>query len=213
MAVFNLAGFHNKLRITDYTLDLTENATQSRSVGGLLNTASSGPRLWNGRVTVGAYSHEGNRELHALTRSVQTVGNYFLFSPIKRQKPQKWLASQNWSSVQANGTQAGGYSLKLKGLPPNVELRPGDYFHFVIGGTNRLFEIAESVTASATGTATVTTTHPMTMSGIPAANAAITFINPSVTCVLVPDSVSTGQIKNKYTEGVSFSFIQYVRPL
>lgn len=210
MAVISLAGLHNQLRITEYTLSLSDNIASTRSVGGQFFTATRGPRLWQGSIQLSTWTHSGQNRLEALISQIQISGNYFNLTPKKSNVPGNYNGT-GFGLVQTDGTQAAGQNLKLKGLPANFQLLAGDFLSFVIAGSNRLYRVAADITVSATGTATVKLEHPLSHGGLPPVNTPVLMVNPLLTAQYVPGSFQTGSVGLAATSGCSFSFVQAIR--
>lgn len=210
MAVISLAGLHNQLRISEYTLSLSDNIVSTRSVGGQFFTAPRGPRLWQGSMQFSTWTHSGQNRLEALISQIQIPGNYFNFTPKKANVPANYKGS-GFGLVQTDGTQTAGQNLKLKGLPANFQLLAGDFLSFVIAGSNRLYRIAADATVASTGLATVKLEHPLSPGALPPASTPVTMVNPLLTAQYVPGSFQTGSIGLAATSGCSFSFVQAIR--
>lgn len=211
MAVLSLAQFANRLRVTDYTFEPSENVQTTQSIGGITYRVSRGPILWSGSITCSAYTHDGQAQLSALIDKIKRPGNQFLFTPPKSTRPKSFVAGNNLSSVQIDGVQASGYDIKLKRLPPNFVLTEGDYFSFNLNGIHRIYRVVTAVTASATGTATVEVNIPLASGGLPANNTAVALINPLVTCQYKDRSYSGVTVGLSHSDSFSFSFVQTIR--
>jgi len=210
MAVFNLSQFYNQLRIVDASLALNSPIQVSRSAGGQIYSALTGPRLWQGSIQCADYTHEGNRRIEALLALAQTPGNYFQMIPPKGNRPINYAGS-GFTDVATNGTQTAGNTLNLRGLPVSFKVSAGDYLSFPAGGTHRLYQVAADVTAAAGGTVTVTLTQPIPTSLLPDSDTDVRMIDPILTAQIVPGSVSYGSVGLSSTSGLSFEFIQSVR--
>ena len=211
MAVLSLAQFANRLRVTDYTFEPSENVQTTQSIGGITYRVSRGPILWSGSITCSAYTHDGQAQLSALIDKIKRPGNQFLFTPPLRSRPKSFVTGDNLSNVQTNGTQAAGYNIKLKGLPANYELTEGDYFSFNLNGIHRIYRVVTAVTASATGTATVEVNVPLASGGLPPANTVVALINPVATCQYKDRSYSGVTVGLSHSDSFSFSFVQTIR--
>lgn len=208
MAVFTLAQFVNKLRITDYTFEPTENSRSTADVSGLSYRISHGVSFWEGDIQVSPNTYESQVYANGLIAKIKKPGNYFLFTPKQQSRPANFETGMSFSAVQINGTQTAGYNIKLKGLPANLKLIEGDLFSFPINGAHRLYRVTNEVTATGAGLATVEVHTPLTAGALPAGNTAVAMINPLVTCQYVDGSFSGINYGLAHADSFSFSFKQ-----
>lgn len=211
MAVFTPAQFLNKLRITDYTFEPTENSRSTADVSGLSYRISHGVSFWQGDIQVSPNTYESQSYVNGLISKIKRPGNYFLFTPKQQARPANFVTGMNLSAVQIDGVQTAGYNVKLKGLPASFKLIEGDLFSFPINGAHRLYRVTNEVTATSTGLATVEVHTPLTAGALPASNTAVALVNPLCTCQYVDGSFSGINYGLAHADSFSFSFKQSFR--
>lgn len=207
MAYYGITDFQNKLLISDYTLELSENLVSSQTGSGQVNVSSVGPRLWKGTITITQQSHDIMAQQIALVRRIQNSGNFFVFTPPKYNLPQSGGSFSGYSPV-VNATPVAGYTLTVTGMPPSYVLTAGDYLSFSVNSTHRLHQVAVGVTATAGGVATIELVNPIMANSVPAAGAAVVFSQPRLTCRYVPASMRIGRTMIDRGETFAFDFIQ-----
>lgn len=214
MAILDYNSFQAKLNINNIEFDTSDNIQSSRSIGGLTYRVSRGPKIWTGTITLSENTHLNVQATKGLIQNIRNADNYFIFSPDTRYgsaRPATWKASDVLTNVKTNGTQAAGYSLKLKGLPANYVLTHGDYLSFTMSGAHRLYQITEAVTASGTGTVTVKVNIPLMAGALPVTDTVVRLVQPFMTAAYADNSYSGGAFNVSHADSLSFSFQQVIR--
>ena len=211
MTTLSLEQFVDKLRINEYYFEPSENSQSTRSIGGIVYKASRGPKIWIGEITCSASSYADYAEQAGLLDQLRTVGTFFVFSPPRKSRPAAYKAGDDLNNVAVNGTQAVGYSLRLKGLPQSFTLTSGDCLSFQMGGVHRMYRITSTVQASVGGLATVSIHTPLNPGGLPAADLKVELVKPKVTCVYADGSFSGARTNLSHSDGFSFGFTQVFR--
>lgn len=206
--VINLAFFYEKIRIRDYSFYLDENTIKSETQNGQVLTASLGNRRWRGSITLAPNDIKEQRRLNALVAQIQNADTFFevtdYWGRFPYSDPKGTILGSN--TVTASGATAGSFTLNLTGLPAGYALTAGDRLSYTLGGVWHLHEIVSDVSASGTGTATVTLLNPL-RAGIPAAPT-ITLKKPRCTAKFVPGSMKSSSFEPGVASGVSFDWVQ-----
>lgn len=204
MPIVDVPDFWTDLRINSFNLSLSDSVKSSRSNDGVIYTAASGVRLWQGSVTTSTWTREGQRQLNATVSTLVRPGHVFNLSA-------NIIPTTETATAQVNGVQTSGYSIDLKNCPINRRFIIGDYISFQINGCHRLYQIAANATANSMGNVTLTLTHPLTVGAIPANNTAVRIDDPRLTAQIIPGSLNYSEIGLASSSGYSFQFIQAVR--
>lgn len=204
MPIVDVPDFWSDLRINSFNLSLTDSVKSSRSNDGVIYSAASGVRLWQGSVTTSPWTREGQRKLNATVSTLIRPGQSFALSA-------NIIPTTETATAQVNGVQTSGYSIDLRNCPINRRFIIGDYISFQVNNCHRLYQIAKDAVADSMGNVTLTLTHPLTVGAIPPNNTSVRIDDPRLTAQIVPGSLNYSEVGLASTSGYSFQFIQVVR--
>lgn len=188
-------------RVVEQTFDLGEGlSVQNRTAGGEVIRSGGAARLWHGKLVLGRVRNDQVGALEARLHVLRGAGAYFLIRDYRR----TGAISANLAAVQANGT------INISGGPANGTLNDGDYIAFGYASRIALHRIvvggALSGTGARNGVEVVPPIRPGWVAGV-----GLTIGAPKCRAVMVPGSLSMGQSRGIWHEGISFDWTQTLR--
>lgn len=204
------ADWFGRLPIAAMTLDPIENVVADLNGRGEPLTEDVAPLLWRGTVTLGRMTQAEANHAGVMMDLLRPSGRLFRAFDLRR----PWPANDPNGVILGsslpiiNTLVAGNRELRLSGLPAGYILRRGDMLGWTTGGRAALHRVVdEVVTANASGLTPVFEVSTR-IEGPPAIGTSVSLIRPSIPCMLVRDTISPGETRQRITEGFSFSFVQ-----
>lgn len=212
-----LSSFWSLLPIARCTLAPRAQVETVGLGGGDVLTASLGPSLWEGEVTLTRLYHAQAAPILALLDELQQPGASFLAHDPATLGPAADPAGATLGAAtpQLNTVTVSQNLVSVKGLPAGYVLTPGDLIgwtysssptryglHRVRGGAN--------VVADGSGVTPTFKVWPPVRTGAQANNA-VALVKPPLKAVVLPGSVSPGEAAGVFTTGIRFGFRQTLR--
>ncbi|GGH24394.1 hypothetical protein SAMN05444007_103401 [Cribrihabitans marinus] len=202
------------LRVNSQEFDLSESLRVTEDGGGRMLVSESGPRLWQGSLTITTDTHVAQDQAQALAQVMRSAGASFLIGNLKRKFPKADPMGSilGAASVTLSAPITGSNTISLSGLPSGYVLTAGDYLSFAYGDEDEkvaLHQVTVGGVAETDGTLTVgvvSRVRPGAFDG-----AAVTLIGAACKAIIVPGSFKAGRIGLASTSGFSFSFKQTLR--
>lgn len=210
----SLDAFFAGLLIEEIRFDAPPQLEINQTAGGEQLSAQIGPQLFTGTVTLGTMTRAEASTPDVLLDALGRPGASFLAYDTRRPNP---LADPTGAILGAtvpviSALIAGNREISLSGLPPGYVLSRGDYLAWSYdGGRRALHRVLEPVTASAGGVAASFEVSPALRPGS-AVGAQVTLRRAACIAKLQTGSVQKGASRRTITTGMSFGFIQTLRP-
>lgn len=211
-----LAQFADKLKVVQASpLMIPDARTYSQTAGGELIFAESDVRLWQGSVTIKAYSHQQAAEFQSMLHLLSSGAGSFLMTNKAKPGPlMDPLGSILGASTPVIATLNGNNrELTFSGLPAGYVLSPGDMFSFQYGSSPTRYALHQIVvggTANGSGVSPSIEVMPFIRPGA-AVGAAVKFIKPEFKAVIPPGKFDVGSSDIIFTTGISIDFKQTLR--
>lgn len=204
--------FWDTLRFTSAEFTLGEALLRDQNGAGEILTATNGPRLWQGRMTLRA-SGQDVREALALLNYIRGANKTFLCYPPGHAYPQNdpTGALMAGRTILLSAVAVNNRDVTLSGLPANFALEAEDFVGIQYSGRYGLHSVAFRVVADGSGVATDVELQPPLRPGFTIGQE-VTLVKPVMRAVYVPGSYTPPSILpgRKYG-GASFAFQQTLR--
>lgn len=209
-----LASFFDKLPLLDVRPFLpTTSQISGRTGDGQVLTASLGDRLWRANITLKPVRRSTADELLALISYLEGESRFFLAHPFPRRGPRFDPAGIKLAGITPtiSALSSNNREMRIKGLPPEFELNPGDFPAFTYGasplryGFHRI--VGSAVKAGANGITPVFEVEPPLRPGA-AIDAPVTLFKPVFKAMIDPGSVQQGNATGRLVQGIAFNALQ-----
>lgn len=211
-----LSSFWGLLKINSIELSVHEPRQTERTGGADFLTASMGEPLWRGTVTATRRAHVDAHLLNARLRLAERPGSTFRWTPttadFQVDDPQGTVLGA--ASVSVVNVKADG-DLVILGVPTGYSIAGGRFLSFNYGsGPARwaLHQVMSARTSTGPGDDMELVVQPPVRVGWQAGDA-VTLHKPTALAAIVPESARYGVMVPGYGEGISFDFIQRLKPV
>lgn len=210
------AQFIDLLPLQSMTMDCPEQVEASQTGGGEMLVADLGPRLWQGKVTLGRMTRAEAQWAETMIDLLRGAGRSFLLHDRRRAAPllDPAGAALGASAVTLLSLAAGNREVRLAGLPVGYRLSVGDHLGFAYGANplrHALHRVVTTlVTAAGDGTTPTFEVTPPIRPGA-ATGVPVALVRPVCKVQLLPGSVEMGSTRGTITEGIAFQFRQTLR--
>ena len=207
MAVYDLRDIgltHAPLYYSGRSFHLMDGQrTNDMTRGGEIISTGGNPRLWYGTYSLAANSHDAQRGILALLRSISEESSCVLLSDPTFEGLN--TASARLQSVNASDTSL----IRISGIGTS-RFVIGDYISFGYGGGRRAFhQIAQNQGAPSGGVTPWMKIVPPLREGYTAdGTVGVTTRFPVLAAKIVPGSIVGGDANGGASDGVSFDWIQ-----
>lgn len=211
-----LDDFFSKLPVASVSFDLSEAIAVTETLGGEVQIAEYGTRLWSGSVSLHALRHDQADRFKAMIEAQRQAGRGFFV----RNRPRRGPIADPDGSILGASTPAiaslptNAHTLSLDGLPANYELSIGDLFSFQYdpgdGTRYALHRIVSQPTVDGLGASDVFEVVPALRPGAAAATA-VTLVDPVCKAVIVPETTTPGNSGRVWTGEIGFSWRQTLK--
>jgi hypothetical protein len=209
-----LAELFDGLAKVETRFSLTDNVENNETQGGEIITASYGPRLWTGSVTVRGNAYTTLDSLLSRVNLIRQSGASFFVGQSVRSGP---LADPTGSILGAGtptitAVNANRRDVTLGGLPSGYVINRGDLLSFTYSSSptrNALHQVVTGGTASGGGAVTVEVT-PNVREGF-STPFNIKLVNPQCKAVYMPGSFNDPPTSRAVQTTFSFSWRQTLR--
>lgn len=177
--------------------------TNDLTRGGEVIATGGNPRLWYGTYTLAANSHEAQRGVMALLRSISDENSYVLIGDPTFEGFS--ITTARLHSVNSDDTSL----IRISGIDTR-RFTIGDYIGFAYGAGRRAFhQIAQNQGAPASGvTPWMKVVPPLREGYVADGSTVVTTLFPRLAAKIVPGTISGGDANGGASEGVSFDWIQ-----
>lgn len=208
-----LADFFDKLPISSFTPDLTEELEVSRTRGGEILTANNGPRMWTTEITVHESFHVRIERIKARLQMLRSAGRSLLVHSMPIMYPQSdphGSIIRNYS-ITLGQVAPNNRVIRLDGFPPGYKLQVGDFLSFTYGSNPLRYAMHQVVCMEAVADVSglmwdievVDFIRPGYVLGAP-----VKLIKPIFKAIVVPGSTEVGESGPLTTRGLKFQLLQ-----
>ena len=205
----SLNQFFKDLGIVSATFDIMDTRSGMMTGGGDVMSASTGPALWHGSISVKPMHWKNRIGLETKANLLKTAGASFkLWHP-----EQRWPAAYDDSSVLDGSAitiasvSTDNRELTMSGVPVGYQFTSGDAIGFTYGSNPTRYAYHRVLENSATATVEV---QPPIRAGF-AVGISVDLVQPVLVAKIVPNSIRPFTIGTSYGEGFSFDWSQTLR--
>lgn len=194
----------NKVLTTKFRLVARQSV--SRTAGGALLAYDHGVAIWTASYETVKMSYDDCVDFEAQLHAIEGVAGSFYGRDTRRTYPRNYPTGSFSDTGTVLSLNADGKSLAFTGLPAGFVINRGDYFQVAVGGTPRLYQMAESVTANGSGVTAEKTAEPHYDPAM-TTGTAVVFQNPACVMRLEPGSIQFND-QGRAVGTVTFSAMQ-----